>query len=395
MRHTDVTIIGGGLAGATAAAMLGEAGIATVLVDPHLVYPPDFRCEKIDDEQRALLVKTGIADKVLPAMARADELWVGQYGHIIRHQPTTQHGMLYHDLVNTVRRAIPASVTIVEDKAAEVATSDDRQIVRTASGEEISSRLVVVATGLNPSLRHVLNVERRELSRCHSITVGFDIVPVGRAAFDFPALSYYAERPSDLGAYLTLFPIPGAMRANYMCYRGLDDPWIHEVRQDPHKALTAIMPNLERRIGRFAVAGQMRVRPADLYVTENYQRPGLILLGDAFSTSCPAAGTGSGKALSDVVCLQRHIGAWLATPGMAAGKIAAFYADPDRLAYHKMALKKAYNLKSLCIDRSPRWALARLLRFVVRGARGVLEGAPTRRPAAASVDRRAPTVRPV
>jgi 2-polyprenyl-6-methoxyphenol hydroxylase-like FAD-dependent oxidoreductase len=394
MRHADVTIIGAGLAGAAAAGMLGEAGIATVLIDPHAVYPADFRCEKIDDEQGALLTETGLADKVFPAMARADELWIGQYGHIVRHKAATQHGMLYHDMVNTVRRAIPPSVTFIEDKVAGVETSADRQVVRTAGGEEISSRLVVVATGLNPSLRHVLDVERKELSRCHSITVGFDIVPVGKPAFDFPALTYYAERPSDLGAYLTLFPIPGAMRANYMCYRGLDDPWILELRQDPHKALTAIMPNLERRIGRFTIAGQVRVRPADLYVSENHLRPGFILIGDAFSTSCPAAGTGSGKALTDVVCLKRHIAEWLATPGMGLDKVAAFYADESRLAYHRRAIAKAYDLKSLCIDRSPRWAFARLARFAVRSALGVLQGnpAPKRSPA---VDRRAPTVRHV
>jgi 2-polyprenyl-6-methoxyphenol hydroxylase-like FAD-dependent oxidoreductase len=395
MRHTDVTIIGGGLAGAAAAGALGNAGIGVVLVDPHPVYPPDFRCEKIDDEQRALLVETGLADKVLPAMARADELWIAQYGRIVRRQAATQHGMLYQDLVNTMRRAIPDAVTVVADKAVEVVTSDDRQIVRTTGGEEISSRLIVVATGLNPSLRHVLGVERRELSHCHSITVGFDIVPAGRPAFDFPALTYYSERPSDLGAYLTLFPIPGAMRANYLCYRGLDDPWIHELRRDPHKALTAIMPNLERRIGKFAVAGQMRIRPADLYVSEEYLRPGLILIGDAFSTSCPAAGTGSGKAFSDVVCLQRHVGAWLATPGMAADKIAAFYEDADRLAYHRRALAKAYDLRSLCIDSSPRWALARMLRFAVRSARGLLSAATARGTSAPPIDRRAPTVRHV
>ena len=35
MRYTDIAIIGGGLAGSTAAAMLGRAGISTVLIDPH------------------------------------------------------------------------------------------------------------------------------------------------------------------------------------------------------------------------------------------------------------------------------------------------------------------------------------------------------------------------
>jgi 2-polyprenyl-6-methoxyphenol hydroxylase-like FAD-dependent oxidoreductase len=46
MRYTDVAIIGGGLAGSTATAMLGRAGIATILIDPQEVYPFDFRVEK-------------------------------------------------------------------------------------------------------------------------------------------------------------------------------------------------------------------------------------------------------------------------------------------------------------------------------------------------------------
>ena len=42
MKYTDIAIIGGDLAGSTAAAMLGRAGIATSLVDPHKICPPDF-----------------------------------------------------------------------------------------------------------------------------------------------------------------------------------------------------------------------------------------------------------------------------------------------------------------------------------------------------------------
>jgi 2-polyprenyl-6-methoxyphenol hydroxylase-like FAD-dependent oxidoreductase len=47
MRYTDIAIIGGGLAGSTAAAMLGRAGIASLLIDPHEIYPFDFRVEKL------------------------------------------------------------------------------------------------------------------------------------------------------------------------------------------------------------------------------------------------------------------------------------------------------------------------------------------------------------
>ena len=68
MQYIDIAIIGGGLAGSTAAAILGRAGIPTVLIDPHPVYPFDFRVEKLSgDEQLDRFYRTGIADSVLRA----------------------------------------------------------------------------------------------------------------------------------------------------------------------------------------------------------------------------------------------------------------------------------------------------------------------------------------
>ena len=59
MRYTDIAIIGGGLAGSTAAAMLGRAGISAVLIDPHPVYPFDLRCEKLSGDAARSPAKTG------------------------------------------------------------------------------------------------------------------------------------------------------------------------------------------------------------------------------------------------------------------------------------------------------------------------------------------------
>jgi len=67
MHKSDVAIIGGGLAGSLAAAMLGRAGIDCTLIDPNEVYPNDFRCEKLDGPQTELLHKTGLAEPVLSA----------------------------------------------------------------------------------------------------------------------------------------------------------------------------------------------------------------------------------------------------------------------------------------------------------------------------------------
>src|SRR3954447_5501156 len=103
MRHTDIAIAGGGLAGSAAAAMLGRSGFDVVLMDPHDVYPPDFRCEKLDGGQVRIFQKTGLADQVLCATTFDKEVWVARFGWLVEKRPSDQHGALYNNLVNAVR----------------------------------------------------------------------------------------------------------------------------------------------------------------------------------------------------------------------------------------------------------------------------------------------------
>jgi 2-polyprenyl-6-methoxyphenol hydroxylase-like FAD-dependent oxidoreductase len=381
VRQADVLIIGGGLSGSLAAAMLGRSGVDVAVVDPHDVYPSDFRCEKLDGGQLKLLAATGLAADVVPATVAAGTLWVARFGHLLDAKPGVQNGIMYDDLVNTVRAAIPARVPRIRAKAKEIASGPDRQTVTLSNGETVSARLAVLASGLNPGLVHQLGLKRIELSRCHSITIGFDVRPVGRPSFDFPALTYYPERAKDKAAFLTLFPVPGAMRANYMVYRELADPWLLDLRRDPVAALHGAMPGLAKITGPFDVVGPLRIRPADLYATEGHLQPGIVLVGDAFSTSCPAAGTGTGKALTDVERLCNvHIPAWLASPGMGVDKIAAFYADPEKVACDAFSLALAWNLRSRSIDPGLRWRADRLLRFLARFGAGVTRRALRRAP---------------
>src|SRR5580765_4063709 len=99
MTDTDVAVVGGGLAGSTAAAMLGRAGVRTTLIDPHPVYPPDLRCEKLDGGQVDILRKTGLAEAVLRAATYDGRVWIARFGYLLDDKPSDQHGILYDTLV--------------------------------------------------------------------------------------------------------------------------------------------------------------------------------------------------------------------------------------------------------------------------------------------------------
>jgi 2-polyprenyl-6-methoxyphenol hydroxylase-like FAD-dependent oxidoreductase len=372
MRYTDVAIVGGGLAGSTAAAMLGRAGISAVLIDPHVTYPPELRCEKLGGNQLALLRKTGLADATLRATTLDGEVWEARFGYVVTKKPSDQHGIMYDTLVNTMRAQIPRDVETVRDKVVAIANSAERQKLVLSSGEEISARLVILANGLNLGLRHMLGITRRFLSPCHSVTLGFDIEPVGRPSFEFPALTYWPGRAAARMAYLTIFPIGNKMRSNLMVYRDMDDPWLTAFKADPEQTMCESMPRLRHMLGEFKVSRPVKVRPADLYVNDNCLQPGVVLAGDAFSTSCPAAGTGATKVFNDVQLLcNTHIPRWLASEGMDADKIAAFYNDPEKIACEEACLAKAYHLRSLSIDNGLAWRVQRWARFAVRLSDGI------------------------
>jgi 2-polyprenyl-6-methoxyphenol hydroxylase-like FAD-dependent oxidoreductase len=374
MRYSDIAIVGGGLAGSIMAVMLGRAGISAILIDPHPVYPPDFRVEKLSGTvQLERFRKTGIANATLRAATHDGENWIARFGYLLDKTPSQQYGIMYDTLVNAIRAQIPSDVESIFSKVISISASPERQRIVLSNDEEISARLVVLANGLNVGLRHQLGIKRRIVSACHSISIGFEMAPVGRAHFDFPALTYFSERSSDRIPYLTLFLIGNRMRANLFAYREIDDPWLQQMRRAPVQTLTAALPRLQRITGEFEIAGDVRIRPADLCVSDGYQQPGMVLVGDAFQTTCPVSGTGTDKVFTDVERLCNfHIPNWLATDGMTERKIAAFYEDPEKTACDAWSMAKAYNFRSVSIDNSLYWRAQRWARFAAWLSEGTL-----------------------
>ena len=98
-------------------------------------------------------------------------------------------------------------------------------------------------------------------------------------------------------------------------------------------------------------------------------------MGDAYSTSCPAAGTGANKVLSDVQRLcSIYVPAWLGGETIKATDVANFYADPVKVQCESDSLQKALWLRRVSMGTSLGLRSWRGARFVAQSALGRLRG---------------------
>ena len=373
----DVVIVGAGLGGTAAASVLARAGHRVALVDTHAVYPAEFRAEKLGAPHTALLGRLGLAEAALGAATAIDGIDVYRFGRRVARHADREYGFAYSDLVNALRGALPPSVAFLVGRVNDIATSADGQSVVLGDGRRVEGRLLVVATGLGDAIRRKVGVGRTELRKAHSLSLGFSL---DRPAADYPfaSLAYYGLRREDRVAYLTLFPIGDAMRANLFVYRDANEAWTRAFRTDPREALLALMPGLERACHGVGIAGRVQVRPIALTTSDAYRRDGVVLVGDAFCTTCPAPGVGIQRVLTDVERLCAvHVPRWLATPGMEADKIAAFYDDPIKRASDAKGLGLSEFSRSMAVDPGLIWSLRRFRNDAARrGAAWLRDATP-------------------
>ena len=137
--------------------------------------------------------------------------------------------------------------------------------------------------------------------------------------------------------------------------------------------MDAALPRLRRVIGDYAVAGDVKIRPADVYVPTGHRQAGVVLVGDAFAATCPVTGTGTDKVFTDVARLCNvHIPAWLGTEGMGADKIATFYDDPVKQACDDWSMGKAFSFRKVSVETGLYWRAQRWARFLAGFGEGIL-----------------------
>lgn len=363
----DVAIVGGGLAGSLAAAVLARAGHRVALVDKRAVYPEEFRVEKIGGHQLEMFRRLGFIRGLESVASPYDRVLNIREGKVVDVSVGQAYGLPYADLVAMARGQISDPSTLIVDEVTAVSCSDDVQHLALASGRRLTARLVVLATGMAGAVGYKLGIRRRVLAERHSVSFGFTIARRDGAPFDFKALTCYGERTADGVDYLSLFPVRAGMRANLFMFRDPTDPVMRDLRRDTEATLLRLLPGLRPYLGDFHVTDRVQNWVMDLSVVEGHLQAGVVLIGDAFQTNCPAAGTGVARLLVDVerLCTE-YVPRWLTTSGMSRKKISEFYADPDKVAADQQSLKMARFRQALTSRNDISWDVRRRLHFLRR-----------------------------
>lgn len=364
---SDVAIVGGGLAGSLAAAVLARAGHRVALVDKRAVHPDEFRVEKIGGHQLQLLRKLGFLNALDGVACRYDRVLNIREGKVVDVSVGQAYGFPYADLVAMARSQIPDPSSLIVDEVTAISSSDDLQHLELGSGRRVTARLVVLATGMAGVLGYKLGIRRRVLAERHSVSFGFTIARKDGSPFDFEALTCYGERTADGIDYLSLFPVRAGMRANLFMFRDPTDPVMRELRREPEATVLRLLPGLQSYLGDFRVTDRVQNWVMDLTVVEGHLQPGVVLIGDAFQTNCPAAGTGVARLLVDVdrLCTE-YAPRWLMTAGMGREKISQFYSDRDKIAADQQSLKMARFRQALTSCNDLGWDVRRRLHFLRR-----------------------------
>jgi 2-polyprenyl-6-methoxyphenol hydroxylase-like FAD-dependent oxidoreductase len=346
----DVVVVGTGLAGCLAATLLSRQDHRVALVGRTPGLSAEFRAEQLVGGQVATLCRLGFA-RVMDGADLHRGARAGRRGRWLDYCGDDHYGMPYWQMVVNAWNGVPPEVTHVYDMATYLEQTEGAHLVHCRECQPVEARLVVLATGLSEVTR--FGFSRHVVRQYHSLALGFDLQTKCRTV-----VTYYGE-PRDKISYLAAFQTRRGPRGNLFTYHHPRDEWVTRFRQSPNVEMAHVMPGLEQLIGDYHVAGPVVVRPTSLWQVKGPVRPGVVLVGDAYQTSCPVIGSGIGRLLCDVETLASRATRWLGQGSLGCGAINEYYQDPTKVATDREALRAAEYGRNSVLGTTLGWRLHR------------------------------------
>ncbi|MBV8237630.1 MAG: FAD-dependent oxidoreductase [Sphingomonas sp.] len=326
MEKYDIVIVGGGPAGMMAGLLFARAGLNVAVLEKHRDFLRDFRGDTVHPSTLDLFDELGLLDALLAEPHdKIEEIGAVVAGHDYRladftHLPGRGRFVAlmpqwhFLDFVARQARRYPGFDLRMETAGAALIAGEGGCIagVRTARGEELRARLVILADGRDSALRDAAGLPRTDLG-----------VPIDVFWFRVPK-----ERGAEnrTAAYLSQGQMVVAIdRGDYFqCARVIRKGSAAEVRDRGiatfRTDMAAAAPVIAPGIAAVRDWDDVKLLSVSLDRLTRWHRPGLLAIGDAAHAMSPVGGVGINLAIQDAVAAANI----LAAP-MLCGE------DPDAL----------------------------------------------------------------
>jgi 2-polyprenyl-6-methoxyphenol hydroxylase-like FAD-dependent oxidoreductase len=347
MTDTDVCIIGGGPAGMVAGLLFARAGLKTLVLEKHRDFLRDFRGDTVHPSTLRIFSELGMLDELLErphqkvsqlgARIAGRDMHIVDFAHL--KVPAPYIALMpqwdFLDFVADKARAYPAFSLRQSCEGAALIEQDGRVLgVRTTDGEEIRAKLTIAADGRDSRHRDGLP----------SVTIG---APMDVFWFRIPKIAQpenFSMGVFDTGKLFVLIDRGDYYQCAFVFPKGAADTIRAEGMEAFRDRVRAVGPETATVDDGVKSWDDVKLLTVTVDRLEKWDRPGLLIIGDAAHAMSPIGGVGINLAVQDAVAAANL----LAGP-MASGE------DSDSLL-HKVydrrirAVQLTQNMQKLVQD---------------------------------------------
>jgi 2-octaprenyl-6-methoxyphenol hydroxylase len=311
--HVDLTIVGGGLVGASLACALRSSGLRIALLDARNIQGEDPRLFALHAASCQLLKNLHCWEALSPFAAPIHQVHVSHQGHfgtVRLHReevalpalgyviPAREIELTLEESLKTVPQLI--SLRPAKLKSLRSLPETNHLVIETAQGEEnIYSTFVIGADGADSTVRKEANIATDVFDYQQSALVT-------RTTLQRPHQHIAYERFYAHGA-IAMLPLIDSECATIWT---ADNSTIQHLRQLSGQAfLHALQTEFGYRLGRLAHTGERYVFPLRMSRAKQSMRPGgtVFLLGNSAHALHPIAAQGFNLALYELAVLAEAI----------------------------------------------------------------------------------------